>query len=93
MAIAKKAVKPRTKSASALRATASKKTAPKAKTAGPGPAPNAPNADKYALGDLISHPMFGGGTVVAIDADKLTIEFEGNVVKQIVDHYVKQQKL
>ena len=52
-----------------------------------------PNADKYALGDLISHPMFGGGTVVSIDADKLTIEFEGNVVKQIVDHYVKQQKL
>jgi len=58
----------------------------------PAPAPSAPNAGRYALGDVISHPIFGDGTVAAIDADKLTIEFEGNVMKQIVDYYVKPRK-
>ena len=91
MAVAKKPVKPRTKSTSPLSAAASKKTAPKAKTPEPA-APSAPNAIRYALGDLISHPIFGDGTVAAIDADKLTIEFEGNVMKQIVDYYVKPRK-
>ena len=36
--------------------------------------------------------MFGHGTVTAIDADTLTIKFEGNVVKQILDGYVKPRK-
>ncbi len=92
MAVAKKPAKPRTKRASALRITAPIKTASEAKASEPASAPDAPSAGKYALGDLISHPMFGDGTVTAIDADKLTIEFDGNVVKQIVDYYVKPRK-
>ena len=43
---------------------------------------------KYTVGDNISHPMFGDGTVTAIRADKLTIEFPDSVTKQIVDGYV-----
>jgi len=46
----------------------------------------------YTVGDQVSHPMFGGGTVTAIDADKLTIEFADQVVKQIIDGYVKHRK-
>ena len=48
-------------------------------------------ASKYAVGDQISHPMFGDGTVMAIDANKLTIEFPGGVTKQIVDDFVKHR--
>jgi hypothetical protein len=46
----------------------------------------------YLIGALVSHPMFGDGTVTAIDADKLTINFEDGRVKQIVDYYVKSRK-
>ena len=53
---------------------------------------NAPSASTYAVGDQVTHPMFGDGTVTAIDADKLSIEFTGSVVKQIVDYYVKRRK-
>ena len=50
-----------------------------------------PDVSEYAIGDRVSHPKFGHGIVRAIDADKLTIEFAGKVVKQIVDYYVKRR--
>jgi hypothetical protein len=37
--------------------------------------------------------MFGDGTVTAINADKLTIEFPGSVTKQIVDDFAKRRQL
>jgi hypothetical protein len=46
---------------------------------------------KFAVGDLVSHSMFGKGTVTAIDADKLTIKFADHV-REIVDYYVKKFK-
>jgi DNA helicase II / ATP-dependent DNA helicase PcrA len=45
----------------------------------------------FAIGDLVSHPQFGDGTVTAIEKDKLTINFEDGRVKQIVDYYVKRR--
>jgi hypothetical protein len=45
---------------------------------------------KYAVGDQILHAMFGDGTVTAIDANKLTIEFP-SATKQIVDDFVKHR--
>jgi len=77
MAEAKKPAKARASRASALKATA------------PAPA----YTSKYSVGDQISHPMFGDGTVTAINADKLTVEFPDSVTKQIVDDYVKQRHL
>jgi hypothetical protein len=74
MAEAKKSAKARVPRASAL------------KSAEPAPA----YASKYTVGDQISHPMFGDGTVTAIDANKLTIEFPG-ATKQIVDDFVKHR--
>jgi hypothetical protein len=48
-------------------------------------------ATGYAVGDLVSHTMFGDGTVAAVEADKLTIKFKDGRVKQIVDSYVKRR--
>jgi hypothetical protein len=90
--VAKKPAKQRIKKASALKAGAPKKTASKPKAPEPALAQSAPSASNFALGHLVSHPMFGDGTVTAIDADKLTIEFQGNVVKQILDYYVKPRR-
>ena len=68
--------------ARAPRASAPKSTAP------------APTyTSKYTVGDQISHPMFGDGTVTAITANKLTIEFPDSVTKQIVDGYVCPRQL
>jgi hypothetical protein len=62
----------------ALRPTAPRKTTkPKTPTA-PAPA----YVSDYAVGDHISHPMFGDGTVTAIDQNKLTVEFPESVTKQ-----------
>ncbi len=47
----------------------------------------------YAVGDHVSHPMFGNGTVTAINENKLTIEFPESVTKQIIDGYVRQRQL
>ena len=65
----------------ATRASALKSTAPPA------------YVSKYTVGDQISHPMFGDGTVTAITADKLTIDFPDSVTKQIVDDYVNPRRL
>jgi hypothetical protein len=46
---------------------------------------------EFKNGDRVSHPKFGNGVVTAIDADKLTIRFARNVVKQVVDYYVKRR--
>jgi hypothetical protein len=86
MAEAKKPTKARVRPASALQPTTP------SKTKWPG-TPNAAHAtsayvSKYTVGDQITHPMFGNGTVTEIHANKLTIEFPHNVIKQIVDDFV-----
>ena len=75
--------KSRVTRASALKSTASRRTEKSER------APPAIVVSKYAVGDQISHPMFGHGAVTGIDANKLTIDFPENVTKQIVDDYVK----
>jgi hypothetical protein len=86
---AKKPAKARQPRASALKSTASKK-ATKSKAPVNRFAPVI-YASKYTVGDHISHPMFGHGTVTAIAENKLTIEFPESVTKQIIDAYVKHQ--
>jgi hypothetical protein len=46
----------------------------------------------YAIGDHISHPQFGDGTVTEIDDAKLTIAFARRGTKQIIDDYVERHK-
>jgi hypothetical protein len=46
----------------------------------------------FSIGDHISHPQFGEGTVTEIDDAKLTIDFASRGTKQIIDHYVKRSK-
>ena len=78
MAEAKKPTKARATRASALKSTMAAAIA---------------YVSKYTVGDQISHPMFGDGTVTAITANKLTIEFPDSVTKQIVDGYVSPRQL
>jgi len=69
-----------------------KARAPRASALKSAPPPAPAYASKYALGDHISHPMFGDGTVTAIDANKLTIDFPESVTKQIIDGYVMRRR-
>jgi hypothetical protein len=46
----------------------------------------------FAIGDPVSHPQFGDGSVTAIDGDTLTIAFADHQVRQILDYYVKRHK-
>jgi Protein of unknown function (DUF3553) len=67
---------------------AKKRSPPKPKAP---PEPVRRDAPGYAVGNPVSHPDFGNGTVTAIEDDKLTIEFVDRGVKQIVHHYVKHR--
>jgi hypothetical protein len=50
-----------------------------------------PTSD-YAIGEGVTHPQFGDGTVTDIESDKLTIAFADGRTKQIVDYYVTRRK-
>jgi DNA helicase-2/ATP-dependent DNA helicase PcrA len=84
--MAKKSAKSGKLRASPLKATSPRK---KAETSRTEVAATVAQPSKYTVGDLISHSMFGDGVVTAIDANKLTIEFSNNIIKQIIDDYVK----
>jgi hypothetical protein len=51
-----------------------------------------PYVSPFAIGDHISHPQFGEGTVTEIDDAKLSIDFASRGTKQIIDYYVKRSK-
>ena len=90
MTEAKKPARARAKNASALKGAAPKQAT--AETSEAAPSSPAPGVSEHAVGDQIFHPMFGDGTVKALDGEKLTIKFAGNVTKQILAYYVKPRK-
>ena len=55
--------------------------------------PPIPYVSPFAIGDHISHPQFGEGTVTEIEGAKLTINFASRGTKQIIDDYVKRSKV
>jgi DNA helicase II / ATP-dependent DNA helicase PcrA len=87
--MAKKPAKSGKPRASPLKAAAPRKKVEESSAAA---AATAAPPSKYAIGDRVSHAMFGDGTVTAIDSNKLTIKFPNDTTKQIVDDYVKPQK-
>ena len=86
-----KKARPGAKSASALKAVAAVKQATLVSSEA-APSSPAPSVSKHTVGDQILHPMFGDGTVKAIDGDKLTIKFAGNITTQIRADFVKPRK-
>jgi hypothetical protein len=80
----KQTTKPRPKRAKPVATAVDKQAQPEAERP-------AMKATGYAAGERVSHPLFGEGTVTAVDGDKLTIEFKDGRVKQIVDYYVKRR--
>ena len=49
-------------------------------------------AVSFEVGTKVSHPMFGDGTVLAVEEGKLIIKFKDGRVKKIVDYYVKRRR-
>ena len=45
----------------------------------------------YARGDRVRHQKFGGGTVVDVDGNKLTIEFDAGDKKRVVASFVERE--
>ncbi|MEZ5852742.1 MAG: UvrD-helicase domain-containing protein [Hyphomicrobiaceae bacterium] len=45
----------------------------------------------YGVGERIRHPKFGGGTVVEVDGNKLTIEFDAGDRKRVVSSFVERE--
>ena len=52
----------------------------------------APATTNFAIGDGITHPLFGDGRVTSISDDKLTINFKNAGIKVIVDGFVKRAR-
>ncbi len=84
--MAKKPTKPR---AVALESTERRK-ATKRDTPATTPVTTHPTS-KFTDGDRVSHPMFGDGTVTAVNGYTLTISFAESVAKQIIDGYVNRK--
>ena len=55
-------------------------------------APEQAKQSIFAIGDPVSHPQFGNGSVTAIDGGTLTIAFVDHHVRNILDYYVKRPK-
>jgi len=49
------------------------------------------DSEGYATGDRVRHQKFGGGTVVAVDGNKLTIEFDMGDRKRVVASFVTRE--
>jgi DNA helicase-2/ATP-dependent DNA helicase PcrA len=45
----------------------------------------------YAAGDRVRHPKFGGGTVTAVEGNKLTITFDKGETKRVVASFVERE--
>jgi hypothetical protein len=86
-AVANNLPKKRAKSGSVSKAVSKKKATKPIREAAASPN----EQGKFVIGDKVTHPMFGEGTVTAIDADKLTIKF-AQVIRQIVNYYVKKSR-
>ena len=71
MAVANNLLKKRAKSGSVSKAAAKKRASTPIREA----TASSNEEGKFAIGDKVTHPMFGKGTVTAIDTDKLTIKF------------------
>jgi DNA helicase-2/ATP-dependent DNA helicase PcrA len=74
--------------------TAKKKSPkPAPKKAEPAAAPAEVDASTgghgFDIGSKVVHPMFGDGTVTAVDGERLTIKFKGDAVKLIIAAFVK----
>ena len=45
---------------------------------------------EFKLGDRVFHEKFGYGAVVAVDGNKLTVDFEKAGEKKVVDSFVER---
>ena len=53
-------------------------------------AQDAPTISIYAIGERVFHLKFGYGAIVAIEGNKLTVEFEKAGRKRVLDSFVER---
>lgn len=46
----------------------------------------------FAVEDRVSHPQFGNGTIIAIEGSTLSIAFDEQGTRRIIDSYLNQLK-
>jgi DNA helicase II / ATP-dependent DNA helicase PcrA len=54
--------------------------------------PSAAKLTGFAVNDRVSHPQFGNGAIIAIEGSTLSIAFDEQGTRRIVDSYVKRLK-
>jgi DNA helicase-2/ATP-dependent DNA helicase PcrA len=47
-----------------------------------------PSAERYMVSDRIRHDKFGPGSIVSVEGNKLTIEFDTSGIKKVLDSFV-----
>ena len=55
-------------------------------------ATGAPDAERYVFGDRIHHDKFGPGSIIAVEGNKLTIEFDTAGRKKVLDSFVSRSR-
>lgn len=46
----------------------------------------------FIEGDRVTHATFGNGKVISVRGDKITVEFEENIIKEILDIFLKRKR-
>ena len=77
-------IKPKTKTKSAAKVATRRSKTPEKKVE-PAQLPKKP---AFAVGDRVTHKMFGTGKVLGLRDDKLSIQFAKNVTKEILSDFV-----
>jgi DNA helicase-2/ATP-dependent DNA helicase PcrA len=49
-----------------------------------------PSAERYMVSDRIRHDKFGPGSIVSVEGNKLTIEFDTSGTKKVLDSFVNR---
>jgi hypothetical protein len=54
--------------------------------------PSAAKLTGFAVNDRVSHPQFGNGTVIAVEGSTLSIAFDEQDTRRIIESFVKRLK-
>ena len=56
------------------------------------PRPASPPSTNYNVGDRVAHKTYGGGTVTAVDVNRLRIEFDSGQTRHIISDFVARER-
>jgi hypothetical protein len=68
-----------------------KKKLSAAKSRAPKASKPAQGASEFSAGDRVVHPQFGEGKVLTVHVEKLTIQFKGSGIKEVLIGFVARR--